>query len=124
MFRLQGMNPDKFVVDVSERTLGQQIGNAMSVNVIERVFLSSLKAAGLIDQAAPDRWANGEALAELKSSKGKVFHKLVRNNSDGEKRMTVELAEKAAAPADASVNNSIRFVADCGASLHLVDRKP
>ena len=48
----------------------------MSVNVIERVLGSTLKAVGLLDQAAPDRWASEEALAELKSSKGKTFYKL------------------------------------------------
>ena len=34
MFRLQGMDPTKFVVAIPENALGQQIGNAMSINVV------------------------------------------------------------------------------------------
>ena len=37
MLRLQGINPKTFKVDVSLSSLGQQIGNAMSINVIERI---------------------------------------------------------------------------------------
>ena len=47
MLRLQGFNPAQVAVAVSECTLGQQIGNAMSVNVIERVLNHALQAAGL-----------------------------------------------------------------------------
>ena len=67
MFRLQGMNPTQFTVDVAERTLGQQIGNAMSVNVIERVILRALIAAKLMpgESQGGDRWESGEALDEL-----------------------------------------------------------
>ncbi len=56
MFRLQGMNPEKVIVDVSMRTLGQQIGNAMSVNVVERVLLIALRALNMIAPTVPDRW--------------------------------------------------------------------
>ena len=75
------MNPTTFKVEVSDSVLGQKIGNAMIVNVIERLLLSTLKAVGLLDQAAPDRWANGEALAELKSSRGKTFYEIVKNHA-------------------------------------------
>ena len=75
------MNPSTFKVEVSNTVLGEQIGNAMSVNVIERVLQSSLQAVGLLDQAAPDRWANGDALAELKASKGKTFYKRLHNHT-------------------------------------------
>ena len=51
MFRLQGMDPTIFKISVSQTSLGQQIGNAMSVNVVERVIQSTLKAVGLLDQA-------------------------------------------------------------------------
>ena len=47
MLRLQGMDPSKFVIDVSSSKLGQQIGNAMSVNVIERILIAALKAANI-----------------------------------------------------------------------------
>ncbi len=113
------MNPTTFKVEVSDSVLGQQIRNAMSINVIERVFLFTLKAVGLLDQAAPDRWANGEALAEPKSSKGKTFYEIVQNHAEGEKRMTFELSEKTASLANRSEITNIRFLADMGASLHL-----
>jgi len=75
MMRLQGINPAKFVVDVSECTLGQQIGNAMSVNVIERVLNQALQAAGLTRKGClrekldptRDRWANDEGFNEVRS---------------------------------------------------------
>ena len=41
MFRLQGMNPTTFKVVVTDSVLGQQIGNAMSVSVVERVLAST-----------------------------------------------------------------------------------
>jgi hypothetical protein len=123
MFRLQGMDPTKFKISVSQKSLGQQIGNAMSVNVVERVIQSTLKAVGLLDQAAPDRWATGEALSQLKASKGKTFYKLVKNHAEGTKRMVFELSEPAASPAKRPAESNIRFIADTGASLHLVDRK-
>ncbi|WP_288992749.1 DNA (cytosine-5-)-methyltransferase, partial [uncultured Marinobacter sp.] len=123
MFRLQGMDPTKFKVSISQKSLGQQIGNAMSVNVVERVIQSTLKAVGLLDQAAPDRWATGEALSQLKASRGKTFYKLVKNHAEGERRIVVELSEAAASPAKRPELSNIRFIADTGASLHLVDRK-
>eukprot|EP00413_Alexandrium_margalefii_P009372 CAMPEP_0204539654 /NCGR_PEP_ID=MMETSP0661-20131031/16899_1 /ASSEMBLY_ACC=CAM_ASM_000606 /TAXON_ID=109239 /ORGANISM="Alexandrium margalefi, Strain AMGDE01CS-322" /LENGTH=303 /DNA_ID=CAMNT_0051546273 /DNA_START=6 /DNA_END=913 /DNA_ORIENTATION=+ len=42
MMRLQGMDPKDFQVAVSEAQLGKQIGNAMSVNVLERLFVRLL----------------------------------------------------------------------------------
>ena len=48
MLRLQGMDPSKFVIDVSSSKLGQQIGNAMSVNVVERILIAALKAANIV----------------------------------------------------------------------------
>jgi len=49
MFRLQGMDPMEFKVVVPDTVMGQQIGNAMCVNVIERVLIKVLEAAGLAE---------------------------------------------------------------------------
>lgn len=66
MHRLQGMDPAKFKVAVPERKHGFQLGNTMSVNVLERLFLRLLPAAGLASAAKMrDRWASGEAVREL-----------------------------------------------------------
>lgn len=46
MARLQGV-PDDFPVTVSETDFRQQLGNMMSVNVLERILLSLLPSAGL-----------------------------------------------------------------------------
>merc|ERR1719468_941385 len=59
MLRLQGMlTPSEgFVMAVSERQLGKQVGNAMSCNILERLFVRLLPAAGLARAAQlHDRW--------------------------------------------------------------------
>ena len=64
--------PAPFSKVVSYSQLGMQIGNAMSVNVIERVILRALNAASLGDcRNAVDRWANGTAIKELQSTCGR-----------------------------------------------------
>eukprot|EP00427_Karlodinium_veneficum_P015886 CAMPEP_0169122590 /NCGR_PEP_ID=MMETSP1015-20121227/33312_1 /TAXON_ID=342587 /ORGANISM="Karlodinium micrum, Strain CCMP2283" /LENGTH=360 /DNA_ID=CAMNT_0009185829 /DNA_START=124 /DNA_END=1206 /DNA_ORIENTATION=+ len=57
MLRLQGMERC-FKQVVSNRQLGEQIGNAMSQNVIERIFIKLLPAAGLVQRGTilKDRW--------------------------------------------------------------------
>ena len=51
MLRLQGFNPDRVAVAVSECTLGQQVGNAMSVNVVERILVKLLVPVGLLKKS-------------------------------------------------------------------------
>mmetsp|Transcript_54883 Transcript_54883/g.172195 ORF Transcript_54883/g.172195 Transcript_54883/m.172195 type:complete len:326 (-) Transcript_54883:67-1044(-) len=75
MMRLQGMNPNTFKVAVSDCQLGKQIGNAMSVNVLERLFVRLLPACGLVSHGVlTDRWQQGRPPAELtgKVAKRKV----------------------------------------------------
>jgi len=60
MMRLQAMHTpaEGFKVAVSDAQLGKQIGNAMSVNVLERLFVRLLPAAGLVPASSlQDRWA-------------------------------------------------------------------
>lgn len=73
MFRLHGMNPANFKVVVSEPQLGMQLGNAMSVNVLERLLVRLLPAAGLVDVELPDRWQDGSAVAALMATRGLCF---------------------------------------------------
>ena len=56
--RLQGMSPC-FQQVVSDRIMGGQIGNAMSQNVLERLLIRLLPAAGLVPSSfcLADRWA-------------------------------------------------------------------
>ena len=62
--RLQGMTPEAFKVAVSQAQLGKQIGNAMSCNVLERLFVRLLPAAGLAPAGSlVDRWGCAGPLA-------------------------------------------------------------
>merc|ERR1719379_645509 len=76
MMRLQGMDPTKFHLAVRKKQLGQQIGNSMSLNVLERLFVRLLPAAGLTGKIE-DRWANGKAFEALKATRGKSFKSVV-----------------------------------------------
>jgi len=74
MMRLQGMNPTHFKVAVSECQLGRQLGNTMSVNVLERLFTRVLPAAQLARRCdLRDRWASGEAVKQLSLTCGEGF---------------------------------------------------
>merc|ERR1712128_147216 len=73
MMRLQGMDPTKFTVAVSENRLGHQLGNTMSVCVLERLFTRLLPAAKLVRGTIKDRWASGHALKKLMATRGKGF---------------------------------------------------
>merc|ERR1711865_881686 len=73
MMRLQGMDPTNFTVAVSENRLGHQLGNTMSVCVLERLFTRLLPAAKLVRGTIKDRWASGQALKKLMATRGKGF---------------------------------------------------
>ena len=72
MMRLQGINPRTFKQVVSDAVLGQQLGNSMSVNVIEQLMIQALKAANLLRDSGMkqtrldlNRWKSGRALQKL-----------------------------------------------------------
>ena len=74
MMRLQGMLPSEFNLVTSEAVLGKQLGNTMSVNVIERILVSLLPAAGFTNQGKiVDRWLNGTAIRGIKLDKDRSF---------------------------------------------------
>lgn len=114
MFRLQGMDPTMFKVAVTETQLGQQIGNAMSVNVFERVLRQALIAAGLAKKEdLRDRWESGEAITVLEKTVGKTFKPMETSGPKPcKRRMYAKLGHGL---------TSRRFIVDSGASLHLVD---
>lgn len=89
MMRLQGMDPTKFVQAVSDRQLGRQLGNTMSVNVVERLLFKVLPAARLVKKnAVNDRWKNGRAVRKLAGTRGKSFKDIV--DVKAEKRKAAE----------------------------------
>jgi len=65
MLRCQGMERS-FKQVVSDLQLGAQIGNAMSQNVIERILIKVLPAAGLVSpcRRLVDRWALANSTAK------------------------------------------------------------
>ena len=71
--RLQGMDPTLFTLAVSEPELGKQIGNAMSLCVLERILNELLPAAGFTNPIKPDRWLSGEAVRALEESRDRTF---------------------------------------------------
>jgi len=79
MLRLQGIQtPEEgFKIVVSPLQLGRQVGNAMSVNVLERLFVRLLPAAGLVPAGSlRDRWASMARRCANASPKKSVLSKL------------------------------------------------
>jgi len=72
MMRCQGIDATTFKVAVSPTQLGAQIGNAMSVNILERLFCRILPAAKLVAHGAVfDRWASGKPPAQFTGARAK-----------------------------------------------------
>ena len=65
------MNPDKLKQVVTDTQWRKQLGNTMSVNVVERLLVRLLPAVGLTG-ALPDRWASGAPLAELEATRAQL----------------------------------------------------
>lgn len=84
MMRLQGMKPENFKVVVSESQWGNQIGNSMSCNVLERIFVRLLPAAGLVTarRRLVDRWEKATRTAcQTSAIKVKAGQKRRRGSS-------------------------------------------
>ena len=91
MCRFQGFNPTKLKHCVSDTELGHMLGNAMSVNIIERILFRVIRRMEFAKLASTvDRWESGEALRELRSSKNKKLHRVVCtwNSSGGDTHTT------------------------------------
>ena len=66
--RLQGI-PDDFLVFITEAAFARHLGNSMSVNVLERVLVSLLPAAGLWEsESLHDRWV----WQDMKRKRGRI----------------------------------------------------
>eukprot|EP00445_Apocalathium_hangoei_P069137 CAMPEP_0204138222 /NCGR_PEP_ID=MMETSP0361-20130328/17855_1 /ASSEMBLY_ACC=CAM_ASM_000343 /TAXON_ID=268821 /ORGANISM="Scrippsiella Hangoei, Strain SHTV-5" /LENGTH=206 /DNA_ID=CAMNT_0051092003 /DNA_START=39 /DNA_END=656 /DNA_ORIENTATION=- len=85
--RLQSIRTpaEGFKVVVSDFQLGRQIGNAMSVNILERLLVRILPAAGLaLAGSLKDRWAHPASSASSASSSSSSS--LVASATSGSKR--------------------------------------
>ena len=119
MFRLQGMDPTTFSNVIPEYQLGQLLGNAMSVNVIERLLFQVLHAATMIPVDMVDKRATGQHLRTLRSTFGEKL-----TYPDNFQYKPISSAEADAMPRFQGKimplrKNGRRLIVDSGASYHL-----
>ena len=114
MMRLQGIDPTKFVVAVPEGPLGQQIGNAMSVNVVERIMVKVFEHTKLVRKSAMkehnplrDRWAEGKGFNQTQPPQWSKFE--LQDKDKEMPRMLMSLETDAR-----------NMMIDSGASFHLI----
>lgn len=101
--RLQGMNPTQFKVAVSDVQLGKQLGNTMSVNVLERLLVRLLPAAKLARRSeVKDRWASGAAVKMLARTRGSGFKAISKKARDADAKLKAKRARGSALAASPS----------------------
>ena len=116
MIRLQGIDPSTFTKAVSPSELGKQIGNAMSVNVIERILHQVFQATTIVAgrQSEPeDRWKSGDAIRKLRESVDPEYTAF-------DHRLPKERVVKKILASSAAMRECI---VDSGASVHIVSRR-
>ena len=111
LFLLQGMDPHVFKKETDSKLIGQLIGNAMRVNVVERILVKALQASNLAPSTLKDRWATGNPLAEMQRPRKDTLQKDDSN---------VRLKFVASGP---HLNKTRVLIVDSGASFHMVDKK-
>ena len=61
LFKFQGLRSaelgDWQSAGISDGNMGHMLGNAVSLNVVERIMSRALFSAGLVRRRLPDRWA-------------------------------------------------------------------
>eukprot|EP00974_Lingulodinium_polyedra_P048161 4623501-Lingulodinium_polyedra.AAC.1 len=65
LFRLQGIEPKDYAWEaagVTAAQMGKMLGNAMSLNMCERILGRLIWCAGLVDRKPRDRWAQDTVL--------------------------------------------------------------
>ena len=118
---------DYDVQTISWAKLGKMVGNAMSVNVLERLMFRMMQFAGLLAStgAAPqdDRWHEGSAVKHLCQELGpRTKSPSQRGAAKGGKPTVVEpkaTLNDVAAPFKRAKRRD--FIVDSGASRHIVD---
>ena len=70
MMRLQGIVPNSLHVNVAPLAFRKCLGNAMSLNVLQRLLVSLLPSAGLVEPGQlHDPWLTGAAQSELSATR-------------------------------------------------------
>lgn len=97
MMRLQGMEPAKFQQAVTDSQLGAQIGNAMSCNVLERLFVRLLPACRLrAASSLTDRWEKAFGKETTQAQAAKLFPLVTPGSAVLRKRSAAAPAKPAA----------------------------
>ena len=100
------MQPESIRGKFSDLDLGHMVGNAMSLNVIQRLLFQVFRHLGWIPPDLEDEWATGAAL-----------QKLLKQPESTPDRIIGECVIRGAA------NRIRRLLVDSGASFHIAERK-
>ena len=117
MLRLQGMQPCRLSSSVSASELGKQIGNAMSVNVIQRVLHNGLYHTGHISgDSANDPWHTGTAILSLHQQQEIMAHvtDIIPQPYPTYHNTIIDNLP--------NTTNNRRFLVDSGASVHIINK--
>ena len=125
MCRFQGFNPTKLKHCVSDTELGHMLGNAMSVNIIERILFRVIRHMEFAQLAGTvDRWESGQALRDLHSSKNSKLHRVVCTwNSPGRANHITSAEGTGTQDICAIAGHKVDRVIDSGASFHVMNPK-
>merc|ERR1712166_9599 len=100
-------DPTKFTVAVSDCQLGKQLGNTMSVCVLERLFTRLLPAAKLVRGGlVKDRWENGQAVKKLAATRGQGFKGMSAKEKKAYAKGVFAIDASPAGPKRRSASNS------------------
>ena len=114
--RLQRIMPCEITNKVSNTEFAKQIGNAMSMNVVERVLLSIFKSTDMVEPDDEDRWKSGEAQRRLNPRMQWMYTNGILNigrEKPGQEIGPIRLIE----------DKTRKIIMDSGASYHLIDSR-
>ena len=119
MFRLQGIDPASVTLkSIPDKETGHMIGNAMSLNVVERILRQALIHIGVLSAECPDRWEDGIAYTGLRTD--------LCNDAGTKSGGSVSDAGAESVKhviAYGGKRRVRRMLLDSGASWHMVNRK-
>ena len=124
IMRLQGINPTTFNQVVSTAEMGKQLGNAMSVNVIERILYKVLVATTLGDKLLQQSDAGREPLQEDRWQSGQAFKDLASTVDPDYEFDKMRLPKKRVVKKILATSPAMReCIVDSGASIHIIARR-
>ena len=119
MMRLQGIGEDQIKNDNSEAEFGKQIGNSMSLNVVERILFAIFSTIGMLPENTCDRWrilTPDELFGRIQP---RVW-KTLGDSSPANAGASEDLVDSSSSRIPGIPN---RFIVDSGASVHIISKK-